>query len=403
MKRRIPLLRDHHSHPYIYASLMEALDLRGAKTKEDALNLIGKPPREFKIAYGWNDGRYSFTPDEIEPLPPIVVINTSLHRFIVNTAAKIRFINAHAGVLAHYHSPIWIEKNFAQVLKFIMALNRCEAPSFGNYFERLLKQGVWHTEEMSLPGGFEIELLSENELLDRTSCWTDWDTYRMLNNDHQAKVRGIKLFADGSLGARTAALGREYLGGEKGVLNYTEEGLAEAINRVSVLKKSLSIHAVGDAAVSQVIRVLGRIHRSHGYWPETRIEHCQFITGADARKAKSLGVILSMQPNFSNESLFYSDRLPPEWRLANNPFRMLIDDAGFVPGNDLLFGSDGMPPGAKEALQSSLFPPLPSQRIDLDEFIAAYCMPDQRQGWIEVDIDESRNEVQIDHVHTILP
>ena len=62
-----------------------------------------------------------------------------------------------------------------------------------------------------------------------------------------------------------------------------------------------------------------------------------------------------------------------------------------------------MPAGAKEALQSSLFPPFPSQRIDLDEFIAAYCMPNQRQGWIVVDIDESRNEVQIDHVYTILP
>ncbi len=400
MKRRIPLLKDHHSHPYLYAALLEAIDLRPVKTKAEALSLIGEYPHEFKIAYGWNDRQYSFRPDEIEHLSPMVIINTSLHRFLLNPAAKNRLMDSHAEVLANQNNRQWVERNFAQVLKFLMELNCGVTRRFSYYFELLLKQGIWHTEEMSLLGGAEIEMLSENNLFDRTNCWADLETYRRLKNDHPKKVCGIKLFADGSLGAKTAAIGREYLGGGKGVLNYTEAGLADEINKVSAVKKSLSIHAVGDAAISQVIDVLAEVKRTRGFVPETRIEHCQFISKADAKKAKSLGIILSMQPNFSNESQGYNDRLPIEWCLANNPFRMLIDEAGFIPGNDLLLGSDGMPPGAKEALQSSLFPSLPSQTLTLDEFIAGYCMPGYQWGWIDVDIDESRRTIRIDHLQT---
>ena len=60
-----------------------------------------------------------------------------------------------------------------------------------------------------------------------------------------------------------------------------------------------------------------------------RLEHVQFITLPQARRAKDLGVILSMQPNFNSDSEDYADRLGPRDLEANNPFRMLIDQAGF--------------------------------------------------------------------------
>jgi predicted amidohydrolase YtcJ len=397
---RIPLLKDNHSHPYLYAALSEAIDLRGVKTKEEALNLLLRSPHEFKIAYGWNDSQYSFTPDEFEHLPPMVIIHTSLHRFILNAAAKNRLMNSHPEILGNCCNPQWVEKNFSRVLKFIMALNCCEKELLSYYFKLLLDQGTWYIEEMSLMGSSEIEMLSESDLFDRTACWTDLETYGSLRNDHQERVRGIKLFADGSLGAKTAALDRGYLGSEEGILNYTEEELAHEIKSVLAIRKSLSIHAVGDLAISQVIHTLGKVKRTIGFIPETRIEHCQFISKEDAKRAKSLGIILSMQPNFSNESIAYSDRLSPKWRLANNPFRMLIDDVGFIPGKDILLGSDGMPPGAEAALQTSLFPPLQSQTLTIDEFIAGYCMQDQQWGWIEVGIDESKKKIKIENIQT---
>jgi hypothetical protein len=67
---------------------------------------------------------------------------------------------------------------------------------------------------------------------------------------------------------------------------------------------------------------------------------------------------------------------------------MVIDKAGFVPGEDLILGSDGMPHGAEAALHAALFPPFPQQKLTLEEFIAAYCMPDKSYGEINLEIDE---------------
>ena len=125
----------------------------------------------------------------------------------------------------------------------------------------------------------------------------------------------------------------------------------------------------------------------------TRLEHCQFVTLESARRAKELGIVLSMQPNFSFESDFYRDRLPDPYPAMNNPFRMLIDEAGFVPGEDLLFGSDGMPHGACYALESALFPPYPGQRLSLPEFVAGYCMPDFTHGFIDLTVDEEGHKI----------
>ena len=79
---------------------------------------------------------------------------------------------------------------------------------------------------------------------------------------------------------------------------------------------------------------------------------------------------------------------------------MLIDEVGFVPGEDLVFGSDGMPHGAEYALQMALFPPMPSQKLALDEFVAGYAHTDLTAGWIEVEIDEPSRAVKITDIST---
>ncbi|MEM7453170.1 MAG: hypothetical protein AAF456_02335 [Planctomycetota bacterium] len=113
-----------------------------------------------------------------------------------------------------------------------------------------------------------------------------------------------------------------------------------------------------------------------------------------AKRAKDLGLVLSMQPNFTSDSVCYSDRLDSGYLNANNPFRMLIDEAGFVPGADLIFGSDGMPHGIEYALQQVLFPPYPSQSVTLDEFMAAYCL-DADTGQVELEIDHDTRSVNM--------
>jgi hypothetical protein len=100
-----------------------------------------------------------------------------------------------------------------------------------------------------------------------------------------------------------------------------------------------------------------------------------------------------MQPNFSDDSVQYADRLPQGYPERNNPFRMLIDAVGYEPGKDLLFGSDGMSHGYREGLRQSLFPKYAVQKLDVKEFIAGYCLPSEERGHIDLLIDWENESV----------
>ncbi|GEM_PF-1695516 len=47
-----------------------------------------------------------------------------------------------------------------------------------------------------------------------------------------------------------------------------------------------------------------------------------------------------------------------------------------------------MPHGVQTALNSAFFPPFPSQKLTLEEFVAGYCMPDMQYGYISIDGQE---------------
>ena len=81
--------------------------------------------------------------------------------------------------------------------------------------------------------------------------------------------------------------------------------------------------------------------------------------------------------------------------LRNNPFRMLIDQAGFEPGQDLIFGSDGMPHGIEYALQWSLFPLYPGQRLTVDELVTGYGVHPEGRGHSVLTVDPEARLVKL--------
>jgi hypothetical protein len=64
---------------------------------------------------------------------------------------------------------------------------------------------------------------------------------------------------------------------------------------------------------------------------------------------------------------------------------MLIDEAGFVRYKNLFLGQMVCQPGINEAIRQSLFPPFPSQRLNLEEFIEAYCVKFFRNMFIDLE------------------
>lgn len=396
-KYQIPLLKDHHLHPYMYAALKDCTDLRFVEKKEEALSILKNGKKDgINVGIGWNNSLYSFTDQEMDPLPPSFILNASLHSYTMNKPAMELLKDENKVIIDHLGDRKWAERNFSVVMKFAESLNPCTIDKLKDYYNDLLKQGVWFAEEMLLIHEDEIDLFKEAGLIDRARFWADLDTYKKLSKDAQKYVHGIKIFTDGAFGSKTAKLKEPFLTGEEGILIFSDDELRRNITEVADLGKEVAIHAIGDGAIEQVITVLGTLKEEISSIPEIRIEHCQLITKNYAEKAKDIGIILSMQPNFNVDSIYYKDRLPEHYILENNPFRMLINEVGFTPGKDMIFGSDGMPYGVDDSLKCSLFPPYPSQKLTLDEYIAGYCMPDMEHGYIDIEIDEEKRLISSD-------
>ncbi|MFW6305429.1 MAG: amidohydrolase family protein [Candidatus Saliniplasma sp.] len=400
-KEIIPLLYDHHNHPSQYAAFFESANISGVKSKEEAVSIIKQNTQKDRVnvVLGWNNSFFSFSKDDLNRLPPVVICNLSFHGYVSNNKAeelvKERF--GSSDILKKLRDPDWMESNLPNIMRFLIEVEDLNEEKLRTFYDHLLERGIWRTEDMLIPSESALENFKSSGLNKRTEFWTDLSTYQKMSSQSQKEIKGIKIFTDGALGPKTAAIEEPYSGDNYGVLLHEQRTLEELIEEVET--DHAAIHAIGSRAIKMVVNSLENIDKSGITLPKIRMEHAQFIDKETAETAKSLGITLSMQPNFSLDSEHYSDRLSEKYLKMNNPFRMLIDDADFVLGKDLIFGSDGMPHGVKAALESSLFPPYSSQRVTLDEFQRAYCVEDKSLGSIDIVIDEDKEEVVIEEIN----
>jgi len=389
----IPLLADHHSHPLLYATLQQAVDLSGVTDLDSASDQIGEAASSqggLTLAFGWKDHEFKIPTSRLEQLPPLALFNVSLHQLLLNQAGERLLTERYGNAVSRIRDRDWYESHLPTVLSWFANLAG-SASHLVSFYEELERLGIWSAEEMLLAGEREIEWFDAAGLLDRTKFWAAPETFAQLSSNAKKQVEGLKLFTDGALGAHSAALWNPYqtghsAGDNRGILIYTDPELQEQLYAASSSAKSIAIHAIGDRAIEQVISSLEEIGPSIHQFPQVRLEHGQFINLLQAERAKQLGVTLSMQPNFNIDSHHYQDRLPEGYAERNNPFRMLIDQAGYKPGVDLILGSDGMPHGAAFALEQSLHPPFESQRLTLHEFQAAYGSDSDKRFRTEIQL-----------------
>jgi predicted amidohydrolase YtcJ len=361
----------------LYASWIDGLSLHQTDSKDEALRQIEAHPRtdgEIMIVHGWLDSKFELSRGDIERFGPTAVFNLSLHGLVMNTAATKMVESVLSGISCDWNDQVWFERNLRPVLNAFAMLNGT-VDRLRRFYDRLEHDdGVIYAEEMLLAGEEEIDLFREAGLSDRTRFWCSFDMWQTLSPTAKSEIYGMKIFADGALGVRTAAVHSPFDNGDCGMLMYSDEELGQLLVDCIATEKAIAIHAIGDRAIEQVVKLVHRLRTETSFPNEVRVEHAQLITLEMAKLAKDANIILSMQPNFSVDSTEYADRMPKHYCERNNPFRMLIDDVGFVPGQDLIFGSDGMPHGATEALRQSLHPPYPDrQRLTIEEFVAGYC------------------------------
>lgn len=152
-------------------------------------------------------------------------------------------------------------------------------------------------------------------------------------------MHGIKLFADGALGSRGAALIEGYSDdpGNHGLLAHEPEAYADIVSRARECGVQVTTHAIGDRGNRTVLdayaEALGEGVGSDHRW---RVEHAQIVAVEDIPRFADLGVIASMQPTHATSDMGWAGDRVGEERLAGAyAWRSFLD-----AGVRLALGSD---------------------------------------------------------------
>ena len=160
-------------------------------------------------------------------------------------------------------------------------------------------------------------------------------------DDYHLTVRTLKLYADGSLGSRSAALLQPYSDkpDTSGFLTIKEEDLQPLLQEA--LRKGIQIqtHAIGDRGnrfiLDQYEKAMNAVPKAE--WkikePRWRIEHSQIVNPVDIPRFAKLGIIPSMQPSHAIGDLHFAPSRLGIARLAGAyAWQSFIKSGSIVPG-----------------------------------------------------------------------
>ncbi|MGD2066589.1 MAG: amidohydrolase, partial [Candidatus Bathyarchaeota archaeon] len=331
-KTVVPGLTDVHIHVGDFGKFLTWLDLNDAdsikavqqKIRERAQKI---PKGRWIIGSGWNhenfaEKRYpTFRDlDEASPDNPVILYHQCGRVCVVNSKAL-----ESAGVTAETVSPSGgtIEKNPQSgeptgilresatdlVWKTIPEPSEEEIiESAGLACQKIVEAGVtsihWiftSATELSVIQKLQAEnrLPLRVHLIAPANILDQLDASPTNSDDETEKRLGIKVFVDGSLAARTAALTEPYIDEQttKGQLLYSREELNKLVAKAHKARFRLVIHAMGDRAISMALdsieKALKEVPREdHRY----RLEHASVLNRELIRRIKELGVIVSVQP-----------------------------------------------------------------------------------------------------------
>ena len=195
--------------------------------------------------------------------------------------------------------------------------------------EEMLRQGLTATVEAGLSdlGYLDalFELSREGALRSRwlprvgAGCMADAAAAGYVSGfgDEWVRVLGVKLYADGWLGPRSAAL-RDWYSDRPydGLLFLTPDAAAAEIAQAQELGFHITTHAIGDRGIETVLNA----YAGAGVTPAHRwqIEHAQVTDLALMDRFAELGVVASIQTSFATTDQRFAESALGEARLATS-------------------------------------------------------------------------------------
>lgn len=368
----LPGLTDAHIHLRQYANYLQSISLFG-DNKETLLAKVAQkaaqtPPGTWIQGYGWSQDNWggafptAAELDAVVPDHPVMLMGVSLHVIWVNSAAMRA-----AGIHAHTPNP---PKGLIQrdpngiptglIFEEAMSLldHTLPAPTDEDTL-RLFEQAQQQLWQMGITGVHNFDRIPSFITL-QTLRQAERLRLRVVQNlpvesldeiiaaglrtglgDELLRIGGIKAFADGALGSRTAAMMQPFKDDptNTGMLQLDAEDLVEFGQKAIHHGLSLTVHAIGDAANHHMLDGFEQLRRTEAAEGLThyrhRIEHVQLLHPADLHRLAELDLIASMQPIHATSDIEMAEAGWGERSRYAYAWRTLLDS-----GTKMAFGSD---------------------------------------------------------------
>jgi predicted amidohydrolase YtcJ len=377
----LPGIIDAHGHLMNLGESFLKLDLKGLATPEDVARRVKEKAATLKsgewiLGWGWDEGKWAahYPTHELlsEAAPTNPVFLTGLHGFaswankralLVAAISKdtrdpengkiLRdektgepsgvLINRAQDLVASHVAPLDLD---SVKIALELAAREClrngltsvhEArvtPIMLQAFREMVKKGRLPLRVYAMLDGANPVLIDE---------WLKRGPE--IDPQHRLTIRSVKVFADGALGSRGAALFEPYADAPntRGIITTQEAVLYDLTRRCLARGFQVATHAIGDAANHQVLNAYEKALKqaagatsgssvAGAYDARLRIEHAQVLATADIPRFAQLGVIASMQPTHCTSDMPWAEkRIGPERIKGAYAWRSVLKTGAHLP------------------------------------------------------------------------
>jgi predicted amidohydrolase YtcJ len=368
----LPGIIDSHTHLMELGKSLLRLNLKDVPSDKEAVEQVRQrvaaaKPGEWILGWGWDEGKWAVHyPDNralsaVSPDNPVYLVG--LHTFAAWANKKAMEL---AGISKNTKDPengkILRDPNTGEPTGIL--LNRAQSlveshippmtlPQVEHAIElaarECVRNGLTSVHEAKVTpimvDAFR-DLIRQNRMPLRVYAMLDGADQQLvaawlqrgpeIDPQHRLTIRAFKLFADGALGSRGAALLEPYSDAPqtRGLMTTPEPAVYDLTQRALQRGFQVCTHAIGDRANRLVLDAYERAMHDvpTARAPRLRIEHAQVLAPEDIPRFSKLGVIASMQPTHCTSDKAWAEaRLGPQRVKGAYAWRAVLKTGAHLP------------------------------------------------------------------------
>lgn len=358
-KTILPGLIDAHCHFYRMGLQQQKVSLEGTKSYDEVLEKLVEFQKEknthFITGRGWdqNDWELKEFPtkqklDQFFPTIPVAVRRVDGHALLVNQAAidlagitKETEVSGGEIIIKDGEMTGVLIDAAMDFIKFPMVSKQESIQGLLDAQNICFSYGLTTVDDAGIDRE-TIELIDSLQKTNRLKI----RIYAMVSGDKQSQidhyiskgkikterlnVRSFKVYGDGALGSRGAALRAPYSDRENhyGALIYSPKRYQEIAQQIAASDYQMNTHAIGDSANTLILKTYNEISQNleNRRW---RVEHAQIISPKDFSLFKH--IIPSIQPTHATSDMYWAEDRVGKHRIKGAyAYKKLLENHGKV-------------------------------------------------------------------------